>query len=336
MVDWEEILTRNHIDYKPGSGANIETHCSWCGYADEGMHLSISLEGLGYHCWRRPLEHSGKNEARLLARLLNISVQDARLHLGYANERVMVGSNFADSVRTIMGGGGSHSNSRHSSVVPIKTLAYPKEFRAITADSTAIKPVFRYLVEDRRYSEREAEEACRAYDLKTAITGQFRYRVIFPCYMPNMGLVNWTARSITYSTYLRYITLTTPPATMPISHVLWNYEDITNTGGKTLIICEGPFDALRVDYFGFMHGIRATCTFGKNISNQQIDLMTKVRDKFDNVVLVLDQDAQMELLSTLGRFSHLQPRTARLPANIKDPAEFSHEGFKEWISCLPR
>lgn len=287
--------------------------------------MSISTKGNGFRCWRRSEHHSGKNPIRLLIPLLKITFEEAKALAGY-NHSDTDSSNFAVSVRGLLTG-------NSVSVVPIKkALTFPEGFRRID-EGRATLPVFNYIIK-RGYTETQARGLIAEYNLHTALNGVCAYRVVIPIYMPNLGLVNWTARSIDKSAFIRYRTLTTdkeasckvrlPEAVMQINRTLWNYAEISKSREKNLFVCEGPFDAIRLDYFGIDHSTRATCVFGKSISNYQISLLENVRDRYDNLYLVFDKDAEMESLEKLGRLSHLSPKFRRLPSGIKDPDQLQN------------
>jgi hypothetical protein len=193
-----------------------------------------------------------------------------------------------------------------------------------------------YLVE-RGYSLDDIPELQHTYNLQYAIAGPFKYRLIFPITI-NGKLVNWTGRSISPNETLRYRTLSANPetakenglpmATRSIERTLFNYDNIME-GGDELLICEGPFDAMRLDYVGEFHGVRATCVFTKNVSDEQINLLEGVRDLYDRMTLVIDNDAQLDVLAVQRRLAHLDCGTRRIPRKYKDPADMPlKEAFK--------
>lgn len=336
MLDWIRILDQHHIEWQHGSGDNIEIQCYWCGNADEGKHLSISLTKPAYRCWRRPHEHSGKNPVRLLTALLKISITEARTLAGIKHSESSDNITFRDTIRSALNG---HKIDDTSNVRSIKNMVWPKDFRPITKTGVA-RSVHSY-IEWRGYPGQEVDRLIEYYDLRTTLGGTFRYRVVIPIYMPHMGLVNWTGRSITASHYLRYQTLTTneerakangdPVAALSINQTLLNYDKVSADYGRDLVVCEGPFDALKVDHYGRDAGVRAVCTFGKNISDQQINLLSKIRDRYENMWLAQDRDAKMEALATLGRLAHLRVRQLDLPRDVGDPGDLSRAQVLSWI-----
>ena len=55
MFDWISFLDKHGIEYSTRgpstSRGNVYVHCSFCGQADQGKHLGISLEGKGV--WKK-------------------------------------------------------------------------------------------------------------------------------------------------------------------------------------------------------------------------------------------------------------------------------------------
>jgi Toprim-like len=341
MIDWVRILDQYGVEWQHGSGNNIEISCPYCGSSDEGKHLSISLNNKGYRCWRRPDQHFGKNLPKLLVAVLKISIQEAQAISGirYSYVEGDGSISFANNVAKLLDNGSGSNATAMGTVAAFKTLEFPSGFRPISKFG-GIRSVHAY-IQYRGYPDAEADLLIKRYNLQTTLDGPFSYRVVIPIYMPYMGLVNWTARTTTESPYLRYRTLTTdperskqqgmPPAALQINKTLLNYDQLSEDYGRDLVICEGPFDALKVDHYGREAGVRATCTFGKNISDQQINLLTKIKDRYKNIWLALDEDAELEALSVLGRLQHLQPRMLRLPRGVGDPGNLSKQQVRSWI-----
>src|SRR5271157_5295521 len=85
--DWVSFLETNQIPYVTSgpsvTKSHVACHCPWCGVDDPSEHLSISLIGQGFRCWRQPL-HSGKNPAKLIQALLGCSWEQANNLAGNA------------------------------------------------------------------------------------------------------------------------------------------------------------------------------------------------------------------------------------------------------------
>ena len=60
-------------------------------------------------------------------------------------------------------------------------------------------------------------------------------------------------------------------------------EQLTERG--SLYVLEGPFDALKIDFYGQEFGIRATCLFTANITDAQKELLERLSDYYDLYIL---------------------------------------------------
>src|SRR4051812_26553261 len=96
MFDWVTFLNRRGIEYTDrGSSAtagNLAIHCVFCGAADPGTHLAISLHGRGWRCWRNKA-HSGRSPVRLIQALLGCTWVEAERLAGVSSARSTVAQN---------------------------------------------------------------------------------------------------------------------------------------------------------------------------------------------------------------------------------------------------
>jgi hypothetical protein len=94
----------------------------------------------------------------------------------------------------------------------------------------------------------------------------------------------------------RYKDLSIDESIIPIKECLFNYDDINISGGEVLYITEGPFDAMKLDWY-LPNTERATCLFTKTISKAQINLLWSLKNRFDKFVIMLDADAQSNAIT---------------------------------------
>src|ERR1039458_2617615 len=78
--DWPKFFERNQVKFVT-TGPNVArehvaVHCPFCGSSDPSQHMSVSLEGKGWRCWRNPA-HRGKHPAYLIQALLNCTLDHA-------------------------------------------------------------------------------------------------------------------------------------------------------------------------------------------------------------------------------------------------------------------
>ena len=320
-MDWLQFFNARHIPTsKHGHTAgNIGVQCPWCGGADAGFHLGVALDGRGYHCWRDPT-HGGRDPARLVAALLQCSYAEAARLVG---RRQPLPDDFLAQVRANL--------EPRPEPEPARTLCLPASFRPVSAPVATARPFQAALVRQRGYPMGAIKNGLGlTHGLRYAIEGPFRYRIIFPVHEDGR-LVTWTGRTIGTG-YPRYKTLTTnaekanaeglPAALGPITNfLLWRDELLR--GGDTLVITEGPFDALRVRWLGTEHGITATCLFTAGASERQIDLLHEVAPRFRRCILLLDQDTLPNMLRLQSVLASLEVTYKILPRGIKDPGELT-------------
>ena len=336
MFAWLQFLKVHNIDFVlqgPNvARGNCNIRCPWCGSADSSHHLGISLEFDSWGCWRNR-SHRGRKPHKLIQALIKCSYNEAARIVG--DDRIVVlnsDDTFGDMVAGMM---------KPVEALPaVKAVEWLPEIRTV-ARAGMLKMFFEYL-EDRDYERNEVRDLIRLYDLRCALRGPFKYRLIFPIYMKE-GLVTWTGRAINKDALVRYKTLThnaekaeeqgLAPATLPIDQTLWNYGALAKTFGRTLVVCEGPFDALRVDYYGRQHDIRATCVFGTgNISATQIQLLDELAPKFKKKYLALDPDAELTSFQKVGLLDYLGFKPISIGKKYEDPAVLPPRKVIEFFS----
>lgn len=315
QFDWLKFLQRHRIEYVT-TGANVASDnvnipCPFCGSGDPSYHLGISLSGHGWGCWRSRA-HRGKDPARLIAALLQISLAQARNMIGAGAPNVADAS-VQDRVQSLM------------QPIPPQTehvLAFPPEIKLL--DWSYQKPAmfFDYLY-GRGYTKAQAVEACRKFYLRYAMTGEFAYRIIFPIRNDAGELVSWTGRAIAPDQEVRYKTLSTHRGSLlargPITDYLLREHKLS--GDRTLVVCEGPFDALRVETVCAQDGVNATCLFTKTASEQQVAKLAELAKYYKQKFLLLDADAELSSLAEHERLRVHGFQNLRLPITFKDPAE---------------
>lgn len=304
--NWEEFLQKHHIEYVE-RGANVSRghaaiKCPWC-VDDPSAHLNISLEGKGFKCWRDP-SHKGFKPHKLIVRLLHCTNQKAREIVGDQPHELT-------DLDTMLDGLSKKSPElKKSDNLVLPSNSYPI--------SKTAKPFYDYLL-NRGFDV--PEELSPLYGLRYALTGDFAGRILLPVYMG--GLQTWTARAVAANATLRYKTLGTARGELRrCSNCLYLYDNWMH-GGKVLYICEGPFDALKLDYYGKDHGHRATCLFTNSMSEQQKQILIDVSDKFDKLVFVLDQGLDLRAWEMTGSLGIQNVEIRSLPTGVKDPAELS-------------
>lgn len=216
---------------------------------------------------------------------------------------------------------------------PRRKLKLLPEFRPFV-ESYSAKPFFNYLSDKRHFTRRQILHLTDEYDLQYCTRGAFKGRIIFPIYYQKR-LVNWTARSIYPSVTLRYKTLSTdeeesqnnglPAAVSSIGkHLLW-YDDLLEADADTIILVEGPFDALKVNVLGRPHGVVATCFFTSSPSDNQLDLFHELLPRFRRRIVLPDVGAEVMGMSTAALLAPLSVVMKTMPKGADDPGELTED-----------
>lgn len=329
--DWQTFLDRQGIDYTVQK-KDLYIHCPFCGGSDSGRHMGISTVGRGWGCWRQNT-HRGKAPERLVQALTGCSFVEAQRITGRGAGAALVGPGaFMAAVEGALG-----------KTPPAPTpspLVKPKAMHRLRDVGSGV--IFWDYLERRGFTTRQVRRLIDVYDLHYAITGDWAYRLVLPVPDEKGNWYTWTARAITDHAKVRYKTLTADPdkakpgdpvARGPITDMLLDLPRLFK-GGRTLVVAEGPFDAMRLAMFTDDYNARATCLFGKAISNAQVELLARLRPLYDDIVLVLDPDAAfdvMELqtrLAPVGVLSHLL-------RGEEDPGGMSASAIRDLMRALP-
>lgn len=344
MFDWIRFLRAQGIHYVtrgPNVGAGqIGLHCPWCGPADPSQHLSVSLKGEGYRCWRQPRTHVGRARHRLIAALLNCSPEEAHRLAGDDLPATPEDIHLSAQLARLLG-------TPSAALTKLEPLKFPPEYKPLLASTGLARPFYDYLA-DPPQGERNpprglgavgAAWAAENYGLRYATRGRDRYRISIPIHSADGKLMTWTARAINADP-VRYKTL---PGRLP-------YDDYTGPlarkapgelllglplllaadPAELLVVCEGPFDAIKVTALGRKEGVYGTCLFGLEISESQALLIERLSTRFRHIMVLLDPDAAMLNLRVKGALT-CRVTFGRLPPGVKDPGEFNRVTFNKFL-----
>ncbi len=309
MFDWQEFLTSRHIDFRKAGLRHVEIPCPLCGSDDPGTHMAISLEGQGWKCWRRPREHYGRSPIRLVQLLLGCSLEQAQV---LVTGRTFTPTDFLSRVRAQLSG--------EIPKATVTSLTLPAEIVSIK-DLPSARPYTNYL-----RSRGFTLAAVRPWDLHYATRGDFHGRIIFPV-RTGGELMTWTGRTISRREPMRYLTLGRRYARGPISDYLLWFDQLQICNADTIVLTEGPFDALKINTLGARYGICSTCFFTASASNRQIDLLHKLLPRFQYRYLLLDQGTLPTAMRLQAQLASLGVRVAQLPPECKDPCDLTENNF---------
>lgn len=317
MFNWQSFLEQHRIPYtdkgRNVSHGNLALKCPFCGDKDPSMHMNVSLRGRGYACWR-DVDHRGKNDAYLVHALIGVSLAEARqIVYGDANYIPTV-DEFAEIVRRL----------ERSERKVKKKLQIPDDWRPLwkETNSPLRSVVFNYLV-GRKYPTHDAIAIAARYNLHYAIKAPWSRRVIFPIYDETGSIVNFTGRAVSSEARIRYKTLDRENAALHMSECLLDYHRLIRTQGEVLVVCEGPFDAMRLTWIGEPFGIHSTCVFTQNVSEVQAEKLLRLASNFKRRVVLFDRGAELHAMRAL--FSLVGYEKFDLPEypKVKDPGDLT-------------
>jgi hypothetical protein len=311
-MDWVALLEDNHIPFVT-RGPNtrrgeISVKCPWCGDDDPSEHLGISTEREVWGCHRNP-QHRGKRPHRLLQALLGVSNNQAQLvvaQYGAADPEAL------DQALTAL------DKAPEGGDLSYEKPVTPPEFRAIKGGDR----FYRYL-EQRGFDD--PLKLASIYNIQCCNTGRWKDRIIIPVYRNN-ELVAWTGRALQKPVNApRYLSTSDV-----IKTVIMN-EDALAKGGECLFVTEGPFDFLKVDYYGYPEA-RATAVFGTSVTIDQISILRKLSKKFHKTILLFDANATDVAFS----MAEWIPGSVigNLPDGVDDPGDLSESQVKSLINQI--
>ena len=332
MFNWQDFLEKYNVPYvEYGSNVakgNVNIRCPFCGSSDPSEHLGLNLATGAWGCWR-DTTHRGRKPHRLVQALLGCSYVEAAQIVGYSSKTNI--SNMETMLESLKG----NNKDMLKSPLKIKLL---NDFKLIN-DNGFGQRFTNYLIK-RKFKKEDIWEVCGDYNLHYCLTGNWKNRIVIPVYFDN-ELATWTARSIHPQEKIRYKTLSyreenakdrgDPTAPKNIKELIYNYDDLLIEKNKVLIITEGPFDAIKMDYYGKNYGVRATCLFGLGVNDSQMSALTDIAQNFDLIVTMLDEGADLELIKTKQKLSHLNTTTWKLPPSVEDPGDLSQTQIKNLI-----
>lgn len=322
-MDWEQFFLDNRIDYvtrgpnvKKG---NVYIHCPLCG-DDPSYHMGVSLSGEEWGCWRAA-NHAGKKAHNLIRVLLGCSFNQAKLIVKQYSSSDP--ENLDDALKAL-----TDYDKPDKSPPKSSGLSFRPEFQKIKPTGTTSR-FFNYI---KKRGFKDTEKFIKRYRLRACTTGPWKDRIIIPIYR-NKKLISWTSRALTKTINApRYKALSEDQGGLVnVFHSLWNWDALIE-GGELLFIVEGPFDALKLDYYGFdSFDAHATCTFGTNMSEEQAYLIAEICVNFNKAILLYDEGATEAIFNARSLLEHTSVEIGFLPQGIEDPGEMTRKQVREFI-----
>jgi DNA primase len=156
---------------------------------------------------------------------------------------------------------------------------------------------------------------------------EWRDRVCFPVCTPDREQIGLTGRHIGKHPQ-RYHTR--PKA---VDRCLFNAENAH--GGTLLVLCEGPLDALTLDWAAHVNGLpaNAVAMMGLNVSVPQAFMLQALAERYDETVLAPDPGALARGLE-LQKELPCEISVAQLPPGVDDPGALTPRQAHSFLKKL--
>ncbi len=329
--NWIEFLNKHNIDYVTHgpnvARDNVNIACPFC-QNDPSHHLGIHPGSGVWGCWRDD-SHRGRSPVRLIMKLIRCSYSQAIDIAGYA-DRVEL-STFDEVVK------GLSRQTTKSANISHKPLELHTTFREIDYTVALARPYFNY-IRERGFSKSETYDVIERYNLKFALTGPWKHRIIIPVYDEDGKLMSWTGRALSRRAVVRYKALSDDPefadennlpcARANIRNLLFNIHRLYDKYYEMLYITEGPFDAIKLDYFLDHDRKMATCIFGALPTDAQFHTLKLSADFYKESKVLLDEGAELQAIKISNRFGLINAGFAHLPDGVDDPGDLTKSHIK--------
>lgn len=330
--DWKRFCERNHIEYVTSgpntARGNISVHCPFCGAADPSHHLGLKLDTRDpqWGCFRNSA-HRGRTPARLISKLLNISQTQAEELVKKSAPPV---ESLDETLFTLRNGQQPAAGARQS-VRCVQPLSEFRPFsRTLPAQSSDYQKQFLTYLSRRGFAD-DALDAAQRYKLWYSLTGEQAWRLVFPVFSNEGGLIGWTGREIRNGAKVRYLA-------MPEMGKDWVMLSVRPEPADVLVICEGPLDFLKIDYYGRQFGIEACATMGTAVTpGQLVQIIRRARTKRKTFSL-FDPEAfaqSLRLTFNMTGFGSV-PKFHQVPADYEDPGAMDSRAVQEMSDLLAR
>lgn len=172
-------------------------------------------------------------------------------------------------------------------------IELPPEFKKLSLSDPKAKPYWDYL-KYRKISVKVALKNQAMYcsrKPKDPKNRRYMNRIIFPITM-NGKIVSFLARTIDKN-YKGKLKVLIPPGA-PIARIMYGYDDLDRSLDYC-IVCEGPFDRLRLESLGYKNVL---ANLGNHVTEHKINIVSQ----FKRIFIIPDADSGGEVLEDYFKF----------------------------------
>lgn len=312
-IDWPQFLGEHGVGFDERGPsvkrANINIECPWCRSGDRLMGIELSSQK--FACWKDE-RHRGSNADYMVAQLLSVTRAEALDLLGLKPAPSLV----EDLVVQLAALNGPPPVAR-TQALQYPTIELPNVFFKLRANGVKSARFVEYLA-----SRGLGPGAIERYDLSGSrrdLTGDvwapLKNRVGIPLYSPDGRVVGYTARSID-GHKRRYHTEPADAAGQSI----W-FEQLA-TGALVLVIVEGQFDAMAIDWIAHCYGlpVHAVAMGGTARTRGKLVALERLARKYRRTVVLLDNSATHRAMRIQTDMS-VPVMLGQLPEGVGDPGD---------------
>lgn len=312
-IDWRQFLGEHGIPFDERGPSvkrdNVNVSCPWC--RDGTRLLGIELSSQKFACWKNE-RHRGSNADYFVSQLLSVTRAEALDLLGLKPPPSLV----EDLVAQLAALNAPAPVAEPTSL-EFPTIELPNVFFKMRANGVKSARFVDYLA-----SRGLGPGAIERYDLSASrrdLTGDvwapLKNRVGIPLYSPDGRMIGYTARSID-GHQRRYHTEPADAAGQSI----W-FEQLA-TGGLVLVIVEGQFDAMAIDWVCFCAGlpVHAVAMGGTARTRGKLVALERLARKYRKTVVLLDSSAIHRAMRIQTEMS-VPAILGQLPAGVGDPGD---------------
>lgn len=314
-MGWTEFCTDYKIPYRmTSSGRNLEINCPLC-LNDKKSHMGLRTDVLTWGCFKGGKAHGSKKSAvRLIMALLNCPFEVA-LNISRHYFEWTQSSNLNPEMFEKAGG--------------LSPCVVPQNFLQFTTyvDDKIMQIQNQHL----QYLQQRGLDpnfVCPRFDLRWGYKGRYNNRIIVPVKLDQNHWLTWAARDIGTSS-LRYKNAEYPKEAKHAPSDF--FFDIHNlTGGRTLILTEGPFDAMKIVQ-AMVPDVHGSAIFRLGMTDGQLAILSDLSELYESIYLCYDGNLHLKTLRDAAKAAWHVPNLKPLLIPFKDFGSISIEETRQFV-----
>jgi len=309
--DWQAFCDEYGINYvTTGSNVargNINIECPFC-RSDPSQHMGLHLHSSQWACWRDET-HRGASPVRLISALLKCGrTEAAEIAMGAGVVKTEAVGSLKQRVSKL-----GHTETKKKRT-KLEAVEYPDNFRKIRNKGVG-KLFFRYL--RHRGIGKDTAKAADTFGLRYCVSGQWAYRIIMPLTVPSGERIGWMGRSVSTSAGMRYLAY--PEGRQPKCGLFAADYAASVRRLDLLIVCEGPFDALKVNRYAACN-VAAVSVQTTSATSEQLGHLRALASRAGACAVLFDRGAYTASVRLCGDLVGCRARPVPLEV-VDDPAE---------------